>query len=70
MDQIGSDWIRLDQMTWGWLEDDLGISQSTLDNLAVCDYSNLLCIPWKKKEWSSTTSETVVRGGPTAVLHI
>ena len=32
-------------------------------------YSNLLCFPWKK-EWNSTTSETLVRGGPTAVLHI
>ena len=41
LDQIGSDWIRLDRiesdgfendlgMTWGWLEDKLGISWSTL----------------------------------------
>ena len=53
MDQIGSDWMRLDpigsdwillgqigsddlRMTLGWLEDDLGISQSTLDTLAAC----------------------------------
>ena len=33
--KVGSDWIRLDHMTWGWLEDDLGISQSTLDTYFI-----------------------------------
>ena len=49
LDQIGSDWVRLDQIgsdrvrlvqigsDWiKWLEDDLGLSQSTLDTLAAC----------------------------------
>ena len=36
LDQIGPNWIRFDQMTWEWFEDDLGISRATLDTLAVC----------------------------------
>ena len=36
LDHIRSDSIKLDQMISGWLEDDLGISRSTLDTLAAC----------------------------------
>ena len=63
--KIGSDWIRLDQMTWGWFEDrpawgwlkdDLGLSRSTLDNLAPCLYLIYLSLSLIIKDrWISRT---------------
>ena len=45
LDQTGPDWTRLDQIVgpdWiRWLEDDLGISRSTLDTLAACYIYNV-----------------------------
>ena len=41
MDQIGSGWIRMDQIG---SEDDLGISRSTLDTLAACFDQNRIVI--------------------------